>query len=100
MSTMGKYCKAYLLKDLRAFKNWTEIKENVRKEEAEGKQTVAPRQLTDDSIVYLQEDYRATDGIYKDENILFENVTPEWIDYCLKELKFKVPNFKSDKTAE
>jgi hypothetical protein len=32
---------------------------------------------TGDSIVYLQENYVVTDGIFKDENVLFDDVTPE-----------------------
>jgi hypothetical protein len=31
MAEMGKYCKAYYLKDFRKFPGWTEIAENARK---------------------------------------------------------------------
>ena len=57
MATMGKYCKAYLLKNLRQFSRWTERIENVRKEkkQVDGKEVEFERQLTDDDILYLQE---------------------------------------------
>jgi len=32
----------------------------------------------------MQENYVVTDGIFKDENIIFDNVTPEWKDFCTK----------------
>jgi len=36
MAEMGKYCKAYLAKDFRQFKGWTENLENLRPEDEEG----------------------------------------------------------------
>lgn len=96
MAEMGKYCKAYLLKDLRAFSGWTEKPENARqeKQEIEGQEIEAVRKLTDDSVVYVQEDYVVTDGIFKDENILFDDVTPEWMAYCQQSLQFAIPEYE------
>jgi hypothetical protein len=92
---MGKYCKAYALKDLRAFSQWTETAENARREKriVDGREVEAVRTLTDDSFVYVQENYVVTDGIFKDEYILFDDVTPEWIEYCEQELSFEIPDF-------
>lgn len=97
MATMGKYCKAYLLKNLRQFSQWTERVENVKKEkkQVDGKEVEFDRQLTDDDIVYLQENYVVTDGIFKDENIIFDNVTPEWKDFCTNTLLFEIPVYDS-----
>jgi len=55
MATMGKYCKAYFLKKLHEFSQWTERVENVRKEkkEVDGKEVEVYRELTDD-FLYLQ----------------------------------------------
>lgn len=56
MQTMGgKYCKAYLLKNLRQFSQWTERIENVRKEkkQVDGKEVEFDRQLINDDILYL-----------------------------------------------
>ena len=82
MATMGKYCKAYPIERLRAFSGWTEKAENARKEKIEegGQEVEVTRELTDDTILYLQENYVVTDGIFKDENIIFDNVTPEWTE--------------------
>ncbi|ACB52394.1 hypothetical protein cce_3046 [Crocosphaera subtropica ATCC 51142] len=93
MAVMGKYCKAYLLKDLRQFSQWTEQAENVREEtqEVEGKQVQVKRKLRDDDFLYLQENYVVTDGIFKDENIIFDKVTDDWKDFCNNRLQFEIP---------
>lgn len=81
MATMGKYCKAYLLKQFRQFDRWNENQE-------------VNQELTDDSVLYLQENYVVTDGIFKDENIIFDNVTDEWKDFCHQVLEFEIPNYE------
>lgn len=52
------------------------------------------RVLTDDDFLYLQENYVVTDGIFKDENIIFDNITTEWIDFCKNMLLFEVPVYE------
>ncbi|MEH2138363.1 hypothetical protein [Nostoc sp.] len=92
MATMGKYCKAYSLKKLRQFSQWTERDENSRKEkkQIDCKEVEINRNLTDDDFLYLQENYVVTDGIFQDENIIFENVTPEWQEFCKNTLLFDI----------
>lgn len=92
MTTMGKYCKAYLLGQLRQYDAWAEQANNARVETNEADGTDVPRELTDESIVYIQENYVVTDGIFKDENIIFDGVTPDWITYCQHELSFEIPD--------
>jgi hypothetical protein len=96
MAEMGKYCKAYLAKQFREYPGWSEKAENVRKEkkEVEGKEVEVERVLDDDSILYLQENYIVTDGIFKDQNIIFDNVTDEWKDYAHNTLAFEIPNYE------
>jgi hypothetical protein len=93
---MGSYCKAYLAQQFRQFPGWTENAANVRKETKEvgGKEVEVERQLDDDSILYLQENYIVTDGIFKDENILFDNVTDEWKQFCHETLQFEIPVYE------
>ena len=93
---MGKYCKAYLLKDLRAYPKWTEKKENARKEkkEVDGKEIEVDTVLDDESIVYIQENYVVTHGIFIDMNIIFEDVTDEWKDFCHNTLHFEIPVYE------
>jgi hypothetical protein len=100
---MGKYCKAYLLEKMRGFSGWDEKAKNARKEtvEKDGEKVEMTRDLVDDSIVYLQENYVVTDGVFKDQNVLFDNVTPEWIEYCQQKLEFEIPEYaQNTETAE
>jgi hypothetical protein len=93
---MGKYCKAYLLKDLRAYPKWTEKGENARKEkkEVDGKEIEVDTVLDDDSILYIQETYIVTHGIFLDMNIIFDDVTDEWKDFCHNTLHFEIPVYE------
>lgn len=97
MATMGRYCKAYSIKKLREFKGWSEKAQNTRKDKKtiDGKEVEENRTLTDDDYLYLQENYVVTDGSFKDENIIFDDVTPEWIDYCTTVLRFEIPAYAS-----
>ena len=91
---IGRYCRAYLVKEFRAFPLWQENWDNLRKEkkEIEGNEVEVERALTNDSILYLQENYVVTDGIFKNQNIIFDVVTDEWIEFCRTELGFTVPD--------
>lgn len=99
MATMGEYCKAYPIRRLRGFNQWIEHKENTREEnqETDAKEVKINRELTDDDFLYLQENYVVTDGSAKDENIIFDNVTPEWKDFCDNVLKFQIPVYEPAK---
>ncbi len=94
---MGKYCKAYYAKDFRALESWEENPENLRPESRDegGKENeVATTGLEDDDILYLQENYVVTDGIFKDEHIIFDQVTDAWKMACQKELGFEIPVYE------
>jgi len=95
--TMGRYCKAYPITQLRQYPGWTENAQNVRKESQtiDGEEVEVDRQLTEEDFLYLQENFVVTDGIFKDENVIFDNVTPEWIEYCKSELQFQVPVYET-----
>ncbi|MGH9322220.1 MAG: hypothetical protein ACRD21_15590 [Vicinamibacteria bacterium] len=95
---MGKYCKAYHVKRFRGFDGWRENLESLRAEKKleNGKEVERPRTaLLDEDILYLQENYVVTDGIFKDENIVFGDVTDEWKRFCAEVLEFQVPDFAS-----
>ena len=89
MSTLGKYCRAYPLAQLRKFPGWIEKTDGARvvRKEIDGEIVETARTLTDEDYVYLQMNYTVTDGIFVDENIIFSDVTPEWIDFCQKVLR-------------
>jgi hypothetical protein len=97
MAKMGKYCKAYPINRFREFSGWIENTENVRKEKQQvnGTETEVLRELTDKDHLYLQENFVVTDGIFLDENVIFDNTTPDWIDFCKNSLNFEVPTYDS-----
>jgi hypothetical protein len=90
MSIIGKYCRAYSLGRLRQFPGWHEKAENARKIriEIDGDTVEKPRELTDANHVYVQRNFTVTDGIFIDENIIFDDVTPAWIEFCRDVLEF------------
>ncbi len=96
MSKMGRYCKAYPISRFREYQKWTEKTENFRVEKnlINGKEMDGDLQADEKSHLYLQENYVVTDGIFIDENIIFDNVTPEWMSYCKDTLKFEVPVYE------
>jgi hypothetical protein len=96
MPEMGNYCKAYYLARLRSFSGWTENAANARPkdEDGDGKDTT-PRELSDDSILYLQENYVVTDGIFKDQHVIFDSVDSTWKEFCQNDLGFKIPDHAS-----
>ncbi len=97
MPTMGRYCKAYPLSALRRYPGWTEARDNAPKQEcdADGKQASVRRQLDDDSYVFLHETFVVTDGIFLDENVIFQSPTTAWEEFCRNDLQFTVPEAAS-----
>ena len=91
MTLLGKYCKAFPLGRLRQFSGWTEKPENAKtiRREVDGEIVEDARELTDVDYVYVQRNFTVTDGIFIDENIIFSDVTPEWIEYCRNELRLQ-----------
>jgi len=78
MGKMGKYCKAYPIARFREYKGWSEKAADVNRDH-----------------LYLHENYVVTEGIFMDEDVVFDDVTPEWIEFCKNTLKFEVPSYKT-----
>lgn len=78
---MRIYAKAYKLKDLRQFNGWIEQKQ-------EGEEAA-----TDESVVFIWDDFTITtehfDG--KQKGALYNDVTPEWQEFCKNTLNFEIP---------
>lgn len=68
------YCKAYAIKVLRKFPDWSE---NLAA-------------LNDDAIVYLHSDLSVTYGIW--QHVVFHSSLPAWEQFCREELAFAVPS--------
>ena len=95
MAEMGTYCKAYPIEKFREFSAWSENAQNARKEKhlIDGHETEKARDLT--GHLYLQENFTVTDDIFLDQNIIFDQVTPDWISFCKDTLQFAVPEYDS-----
>jgi hypothetical protein len=102
MAKVGRYLKAYPMARFREFGGWAENAQNARQENHDGggPEAAAPRQLTDSDFLYLQENYTVTDGIFLDQNIIFDRVTPEWIEFCENALKFEIPEYQRAPAAD
>lgn len=74
MAQMSRYCKAYLADAFVAFNGWP-----------------ADREIPDSGILYLHETFCVTKSIYPDEGVLFDRITPEWVQFCTERLEFRVP---------
>jgi|HubBroStandDraft_1064217.scaffolds.fasta_scaffold00621_6 hypothetical protein len=105
MSNMGRYCKAYPAEAFRAYPGWSEkvaplhitAEEAAEAAEAEnnGNANAAegPAEL---DYYYLQEDYTVTAGIFLEEDVAFDAVTPEWKEFCTNTLNFEIPNYEME----
>lgn len=72
------YCRAYHLRDLRAFDGW---------HDPEGGEP-----LTDESVVYLHQDFTVTRSMWHGEDVVHSAVTSEWRAFCEGRLDFAVPD--------
>jgi len=70
------YCKGFYLKDLRDFSQWP--------------QDTMPADAAE-AIVYLHQNFTVTKSVWPDEDVIFRNVTPEWVQFCQSRLNFSVP---------
>jgi hypothetical protein len=84
MTELGKYCKAYPVGRLREYRDWRERREQMRTREWVGEDG----SLSDDAYFFVQENLVVTDGIAKNEHVIFETVTPEWRAFCVETLGF------------
>lgn len=73
MPKVGRYCKAYPVERLRRFEGWDE------------------GGRAGDDVLFIQEDLTVTEGVYLDEGVVFNRVTPEWEKFCEEQLGFRVP---------
>ena len=89
---MERYCKAYPVERFQEFPGWG--KKNSSTAAAENP-TPANNGEEPAKYLYLHQDYTVTDGIFSGENVVYEDLTPEWIEFCKNDLKFEVPVYES-----
>lgn len=90
-SSVENYACAYLLRDLRKFRAWREERINW-KDTISGSENGNSPELSDDDVVFLHQDFTVTHLIWPGENVIFNQITPEWLEFCARELQFKVPD--------
>jgi hypothetical protein len=78
---MERYCKAYPVERFEEFSGWGKTTTKDGDEPAK--------------YLYLHQDYTVTDGIFTGEKVVYEDLTPEWIEFCKNVLKFEVPVYES-----
>ena len=98
MAIMGRYCKAYPVAQFRQYSNWSERSEKSGKGMKEGGES--PGEPAGPKYLFLHENLVVTDGVFMDENIVFDGITPEWEEFCRNKLRFEVPNFSRPVTTQ
>jgi len=88
-SALKNYARAYLLGDLRKFSGWREEKVNW-KNAGPADQNGGSQALSDSDVVFLHQDFTVTELIWPGENVIFNQATPEWQEFCVQELQFRV----------
>lgn len=73
------YCKGYYLKDLVSYPHWPSV--------AGGNGSTNSH----DVIVYLHQDFTVTKSVWPGEDVIFSDVTPEWVQFCESQLSFSIP---------
>jgi|SRR5579872_1211038 len=80
MPKMSQYAKVYSIKRVREFPSWNE--------------KVTPVAVDDEpeAYVFIHENFVVTAGVFVDEKIVFDSITPEWIEFCTTRLGFAIPS--------
>lgn len=88
-----EYFASYHLGELRRYPAWAENRPDGR-DGNPGATNGQPHDgaLPDEEVVFLHQDYIVTKSIWRDEDVIFNDVTEQWKDYCRNELQFAVPD--------
>jgi hypothetical protein len=80
---MPSYVKAYAARDLKRYPLWKP----------------AGDALGDDTIVFMNEALIVMKGPAKADEIIFSDITPDWIEFCREVLQFAVPDWDTESSA-
>lgn len=78
MGETSRYCKAYPAEKFREFNGWTQQRETTTK------------------VWFLHESYAVTEGIYPNEEVIFDATSDEWKQFCREKLQFNVPQWENE----
>ena len=99
---MPNYHTAYYLKQLRQFPGWHEDKYQAQRDESgtddqERKtNSYADEPPDDDTVVFLHDDLTVTKSCFNENDVLFNEVSPDWEAFCRNKLKFAVPDWEAE----
>jgi len=79
MSNNTKFCKAYAARALREFPNCDRLWQQESK--------VHP----DEDILYVHDDFIVRSGIFPEDEVVFDDITEDWKQFCTQQLHFEVP---------
>lgn len=79
-----KYCRAFPVSELRQFVDWKAIEDNLA--------LAGGRTLTNEELLFLHHDYSVTESMWHNENVILDQPTAAWKEFCTNELGFTVPN--------
>ncbi len=86
------YCRAYHLADLRRCASWSEAPAAASEPRGSaGDGSGEAPGLADGDVAYLHQDFTVTASMWHGEGVIFDRVTPEWREFCERELRFAVP---------
>lgn len=83
-SDLRPYCVAYPIALMRQFPGWQESGDSQR-----AASPAADAAGADDDVVFLHADLTVTSCIWPGEDVVFNNVTDEWRDFCDRVLGFR-----------
>jgi uncharacterized protein len=83
------YAKAYHLSELRQFIGVTKSQAQLKTGTDAMTGSSVP---SGDPLVFIHQDLSVTFSMWHNEDVLFDDVTPEWQDFCRNVLCFKVPD--------
>ena len=86
------YCKAVVLKQARQYPGWSESRINWKQPQNDERPEGATDTLAEDDVVFLHSDLTVTQSMWPGENVIFNQVTPDWEKYCREALKFNPPD--------
>ena len=97
MAKMGRYCKAYPIERLEEYSEWkTKVKTTLP---LSPDQDMSQQTESDTKYLFLQENFTITNGVFIDENIVFDDVTSQWMKFCTENLNFEIPAELIDEPA-
>lgn len=94
MTQLVRYCKAFPAARFESFAAWVAPRNSgtASPDNADG--------VPADDYWFLQDSYVVTRGITPDEDIVFDQISPEWIEFCRTELGFAIPDDLIEESPE